>query len=96
MAYLTLFLGHITNMALMREFLRFLVMGKCDDRSVVNVILNSVTSTSVNVRKLQLYIWLKHLCDKNFHFRVLQMWLATNSIFFTNVIYCCTFSCKSF
>ena len=56
MAYLTLFLSHITNMALMREFLRFLVMGKYDDRSVVNVILNSVTSTSVNVRKLQLYI----------------------------------------
>lgn len=52
MAYLTLFLGHITNMALMREFLRFLVMGKYDERSVVNVILNSVTSTSVNVRKL--------------------------------------------
>ena len=55
MAYLTLFLSHITNMALMREFLRFLVMGKYDDRLVINVILNSVTSTSVNVRKLQLY-----------------------------------------
>ena len=50
MAYLTLFLGHITNMALMREFLKFLVVGKYDDRSVVNVILNSINSTSVNVR----------------------------------------------
>jgi hypothetical protein len=48
MAYLTLFLGHITNMALMREFLKFLVVGKYDDRSVVNVILNSINSTSVN------------------------------------------------
>ena len=50
MAYLALFLGHITNMALMREFLKFLVTGNYDDRSIINVILNSVSSSSVNVR----------------------------------------------
>ena len=49
MAYLTLFLGHVTNMALMREFLKFLVAGKCDDRLVINVILHSVSSPNVNV-----------------------------------------------
>ena len=50
MVYLALFLGHITNMALMREFLKFLVVGKYDDRSIVNIILNSINSTNINVR----------------------------------------------
>ncbi|CAI8048034.1 UPF0518 protein CG3558 [Geodia barretti] len=48
MVYLALFLGHITNMALMREFLKFLVVGKYDDRSIVNIILNSINSTNIN------------------------------------------------
>ena len=55
MAYLTLFLGHVTNMSLMREFLRFLVAGKYDDRSIINVILNSISSSNVNVSTISVY-----------------------------------------
>ena len=49
MAYLTLFLTHITNMALMREFLQFLVQGKYDGRSVINTVLYSIASSDVKV-----------------------------------------------
>ena len=49
MVYLTLFLGHVTNMSLMREFLKFLLTGKCDDRSIINVVLNCIGSNNTNV-----------------------------------------------
>ena len=49
MAYLTLFLSHISNVSLMREFLRFLVKGSYDGRSVLSTIILGVSSSSVKV-----------------------------------------------
>ena len=49
MAYFALFLPHISNVYLMREFLRFTVQGSYDGKSVMNVILYSVTSKNVKV-----------------------------------------------
>lgn len=49
MAYLTLFLSHISNISLMREFLRFLVKGSYDGRSILNTIILGVSSSSVKV-----------------------------------------------
>ena len=49
MAYVALFLSHISNVTLMREFLRFLIRGKYDGKSVLNVVLHSVSSSNVKV-----------------------------------------------
>lgn len=48
-AYLTIFLSHITNIQLMREFLFYLTLGRCDGKSVLNYLINNIASTNVKV-----------------------------------------------
>lgn len=47
--YLTIFLSHITNIQLMREFLFYLTVGQCDGKSILNYLINNISSTSVKV-----------------------------------------------
>lgn len=47
--YLTIFLSHITNIQLMREFLCYLTVGQCDGKSVLNYLISNITSANVKV-----------------------------------------------
>lgn len=48
--YLTIFLSHITNIQLMREFLSYLTVGRCDGRSILNYLIQNIASSNVKVR----------------------------------------------
>lgn len=45
-AYFTIFLTHISNVALMREFLSYLMQGKCDGRLILNSLLQNISSSN--------------------------------------------------
>ena len=47
--YLTIFLSHITNVQLMREFLFYLTVGECDGKSVLNYLIRNITTSNVQV-----------------------------------------------
>ena len=50
LAYMTIFLKHITNVALMREFLCYLMQGRYDDRPVLSTLVQNISSTNPLVR----------------------------------------------
>ena len=57
-AYLTLFLTCISNISLMREFLRYIASGKVDGRSVLNLLTINISSNNSKVSKLSVKrIW---------------------------------------
>lgn len=57
-AYLTLFLTCISNISLMREFLRYVASGQVDGRSVLNLLTINVSSNNSKVSKLSVMrIW---------------------------------------
>ena len=47
--YLIIFMSNITNGLLMREFLMFLTVGSCDDKPVLNCLLQNILSTNSKV-----------------------------------------------
>ena len=60
-------------MSLMREFLRYLVQGKYDNRSVNNVILYSISSANEKVKSLNythyyLYCKCVHICIQSYNY----------------------------
>lgn len=48
-AYLTLFLTRISNVSLMREFLRYITLGQVDGRCVLNLLTINVGSNNSKV-----------------------------------------------
>lgn len=44
--YLTLFLTHISNVSLMREFLRYITLGQVDGRRVLNTLTINISSSN--------------------------------------------------
>ena len=46
LAYMTIFLKHISNVALMREFLCYLMRGRYDDRPVLNSLMQHISSAN--------------------------------------------------
>lgn len=46
LAYVTIFLAHITNVALMREFLCYLMQGRCDGQSVLSALTQHMSSSN--------------------------------------------------
>ena len=57
-AYLTLFLTCISNISLMREFLRYVASGQVDGRSVLNLLTINVSSNNSKVSELSVIeIW---------------------------------------
>ena len=48
-AYLTLFLTRISNVSLMREFLRYITLGQVDGRHVLNLLTINVGSNNSKV-----------------------------------------------
>ena len=50
LAYMTIFLKHISNVALMREFLCYLMQGRYDGRPVLNTLVQNISSTNHLVR----------------------------------------------
>ena len=55
--YLTIFLSHITNIQLMREFLCYLTLGRCDGKSILNYLINNITSSNAKVLTPTLADW---------------------------------------
>lgn len=51
LAYMTIFLKHITNVALMREFLCYLMQGRYDDKPVLSTLIQNISSTNPLVRR---------------------------------------------
>lgn len=49
-AYLTLFLTHISNVSLMREFLRYITLGQVDGRRVLNTLTINISSSNNKAR----------------------------------------------
>ena len=49
-AYLTIFLTHITNIALMREFLWYIMLGQYDSRPVLNTLIQNISNNNPLVR----------------------------------------------
>ena len=47
--YLTIFLSYITNIQLMREFLCYLTVGRCDGKSVLNYLVQNIATTNAKV-----------------------------------------------
>ena len=50
LAYLTIFLKHISNVALMREFLHYLMQGRYDNKPILNTLVQNISSTNHLVR----------------------------------------------
>ena len=60
--YLTIFLSHITNIQLMREFLCYLTIGQCDGKSVLNYLINNISTTNVKVLTHSFADWTENWC----------------------------------
>lgn len=51
-AYLTLFLTRISNVSLMREFLRYIALGQVDGRRVLNLLTINIGSNNSKVSRI--------------------------------------------
>ena len=78
--YLTIFLSHITNIQLMREFLCYLTLGQCDGKSILNYLIQNITTS--NSKVMHCY-WLNRL----------KVYFAQNNIMCTVCVCVCVCVC---
>jgi hypothetical protein len=54
--YLCVFLNNITNVQLMGVFVQFITLGKCDDKSIINCLVQYILSESNKVCNIFVFI----------------------------------------